>query len=384
MFVAHGADVATKTLPCPSGSRLLRAIGVLLLALVVGCGSTFPGEWSLDGTDAGGVGNAGSSSGWPAAGSGVVSGTGGSAGIRGAAGSGSSRAGVGGSVSGRGGVAGVGPVAGQIARPRDSDGDGFGVTDCNDFDASIFPGADDPCCDGVDSNCDGQDGFGSCSCYMFVDWDGDGYPSDVQGPKWDCDDRDPNIHPFNKELCNDGRDNDCNGAADRQDKACVPDSANGRDDDGDGYTILIDCNDFDIAVHPGAPEVCGDGLDNDCDGVVDPCMSMQDSDGDGFPQIKDCNDWDARIYPGSSAETCCDSTDSDCDGTDGRAGLKCDCFDADGDGYVVGPVAGDLVDCNDRDRSMHPGAPEICTDGIDNDCDGRIDVNDGECYVYVL
>lgn len=37
------------------------------------------------------------------------------------------------------------------------------------------------------------------------------------------------------------------------------------DADGDGYTTEEDCDDTDAAVHPGATEVPGDGIDNDCD-----------------------------------------------------------------------------------------------------------------------
>jgi hypothetical protein len=42
------------------------------------------------------------------------------------------------------------------------------------------------------------------------------------------------------------------------------------DQDGDGSsTCDRDCDDDDPAVFPGQPEVCGDGRDNDCDGVAD-------------------------------------------------------------------------------------------------------------------
>ena len=57
------------------------------------------------------------------------------------------------------------------------------------------------------------------------------------------------------------------------------------DVDGDGYApnpcgfgLPGDCDDTDPAVNPGAEEVCGDGIDNNCDGVVDEDCSC-DPDG---------------------------------------------------------------------------------------------------------
>ncbi len=46
--------------------------------------------------------------------------------------------------------------------------------------------------------------------------------------------------------------------------------------------------------------------------------------------------------------------------------------DADGDGYT------DDVDCDDGDPDVNPGATESCYDGVDNDCDGDVDVDDAD------
>lgn len=46
-------------------------------------------------------------------------------------------------------------------------------------------------------------------------------------------------------------------------------------------------------------------------------------------------------------------------------------FDADGDTFPSIACGG--TDCDDTNEAMHPGRPEACADGFDNDCDGAVE-----------
>ena len=96
----------------------------------------------------------------------------------------------------------------------DADGDGHTTdTDCDDSNAAIHPGAEESCCDGVDTNCDGADDPEGWACNCFFDADGDGYGTGF-GPGPDCNDADPTIHPDQPDTCGDWIDNDCDGLYD--------------------------------------------------------------------------------------------------------------------------------------------------------------------------
>ncbi len=193
-----------------------------------------------------------------------------------------------------------------------------------------------------------------------VDNDGDGF-NEVQG---DCDDTDPDINPIADEVLN-TEDDDCDGDIDE--------GTDYYDDDGDGYTESDgDCDDGNANINPDATETC-DNFDQDCDDTVDEETACYDDDGDGFAETaSDCDDDDATSYPGGYEVA--DGADNDCDteideGTDG--------YDDDGDGY-----AEDDGDCDDDDDTIHPGAREDC-DGVDNNCDGTSDEEDSYgCTLY--
>jgi len=226
-------------------------------------------------------------------------------------------------------------------------------TDCDDFDPNNFQ-ANGEVCDGQDNDCNGQDDVGGFNL-SETDNDTDGRV-ECDG---DCDDSDPANFGVaaafpapgaaNVEIC-DGQDNDCNGLDD-----VLGFNGSETDNDTDGRVECDgDCNDGDGGIYgpaiaypapgAGAVEVCGDGIDSNCDGSGGP---TDDDDGDGLDYLtevglgtSDCdadsdndnlNDFDEAVVLGTNPL----NADSDGD-------QLTDDFEVGGD--VLNPINSDGVD----------------------------------------
>ena len=177
----------------------------------------------------------------------------------------------------------------------DADGDGFGqwddfifactetsttsydAGDCDDDASSVFPGATETC-DGVDEDCDGvvDDGVAG-SLPWYLDDDGDGWGGShltvacaPPSGKWvdtggDCDDANTEYHPLNVQC--DGLDHDCDGLVDN-------------DGDADGFADEScggdDCDDANFSVNPSVPNSCD--FRQSCKTILD----AGGSTGDGY------------------------------------------------------------------------------------------------------
>lgn len=200
---------------------------------------------------------------------------------------------------------------------------------------------------------------------LFQDWDGDGIGADavavcgepagvaedfdlvVRGG--DCDDSSSSISPDVEETPGDEIDQNCDGSED-----CFQNS------DGDGYRSQFprtfassdtdcqdegeapaglpagDCDDDRDDINPGAIEIPGDGVDQNCD-QMEECYSDLDEDG----------------YRTDDPAALTEDSDEDCR-DEGEA-----------------PATAPAGDCDDTRADAFPGAIEIAGDGVDQDCDDR-------------
>ena len=290
--------------------------------------------------------------------------------------------------------------------------------DCDDTRAAINPDGTETC-NGWDDDCDGT--IDEAEAADAVDWyrdnDLDGYgdtdltmaacdpPTGYVEDGTDCDDTNAGVNPAADEVCDAGAtDEDCDGLVDDGDPGVTETLTWYLDADLDGYGTSTwvqaclspvgyaadggDCDDASTEYHPGATEVCGDGRDLNCDGLI----GTIDADGDGYAACEECNDDDSAISP--AAVEACNAYDDDCDGEtdEGEAvGSSTWYADIDGDGYgdaatvqlaCAAPegFVNNAEDCLDSDPDVHPGAVEIWYDDLDQNCDGNDDDQDGDTF----
>ena len=306
----------------------------------------------------------------------------------------------------------------------DADGDGACASvDCDDEDPGRFPGNTEVCdALNVDEDCDPTT-FGD------TDADEDGQVdgaccNDAAGTVpvcgRDCDDTNT-LRGFGFTEACDGFDNDCDGAVDEGVSGPLyPDL------DGDGFgdrdaepmlgcyltssqrRTRVDCDDTDPRVFPGAGEICGNAVDDNCNGSLDEgcsCTGSETSTGT-CPLPGRCGDADelcvdgifeCESTPGPIDETC-DGVDDDCDGRTDE-GVSIVCYEDDDDdgwpfwGADVAVACSDAsrssvggcpegltdrvpegrMDCDDADPAISPDAEEVCGNLDDEDCDLRIE-----------
>ncbi len=295
-------------------------------------------------------------------------------------------------------------IADCVDPDRDGDADP-NENDCGPDDKNIHHGAVEVC-NQIDDDCDEDVDEDVADCGSWDgDWDGDGQLSSDGD---DCNEYDSKVFRGSTYV----------GCCDPAVAAALTGAAlaSACDFDCDGTPTICDADDTDFdtfkdssakdcpptspdgeQVFKGAPEKCGDGVDQDCALGDISCDAGDDKDEDGYLADVDCNDADPAIHPWR-AEVC-DGVDQDCNGfiDDGNPGGGKACVNPEhphgecllelnqgvevcshGLLATLAPAAA-KEQAKDKDVAVicvdyHvPPAAESACDGLDEDCDEAVD-----------
>lgn len=164
----------------------------------------------------------------------------------------------------------------------------------------------------------------------------------------------------NNYTCSDGKDNDGNGFVDCRDRAC--------------HQTKACCV---VSEPENTLERCSDGIDNDCNGYVD-CADHGCSRTGSPDAVAYCK---KILCPHSEAEDtlekCTDGIDNDCNGHKDCGDFSCTKHS---DPIIKAAVLAYCDEIANSMKPLPENSEEACSDGKDNDLNGLIDCDDSSCH----